>query len=297
VKIPLLANLGESRRGTATSGRVCCTLWPTGRCSAAMTTRPQWHSRLTIEIPAEMDLYEKTKAYQWNASEEIDWSRPIQNFSEQTYAPYASQVSREDFDRLCAQHRAQTFSQLFLGEQAALAMCAQLVNICPEIETKLCLAGQIIDEARHIEVFGRYLDKLDAETTNDGALEEMVHLMLDSDHYGEKIVGMQIFLEGIAVGLFKMFQTSSPDPLLRDLIGLVLRDESRHAAFGVMYLTNKFENVSGAERRRIEEFVGNLRRLLGGGAGYGGAGGNPAFFDQTFADIDHRLKLIGLESR
>lgn len=245
-----------------------------------------------------MDLYEKIKAYQWNASEEIDWSRPIQNFSEQTYLPYASKISREDFDRLCAQQRAQTFSSLFLGEQAALALCAQLVNICPEMETKLCLAGQIIDEARHIEVFGRYLDKLDAETTNDGAIEEMVHLMLDSDHYGEKIVGMQIFLEGIAVGLFKMFQTSSPDPLLRDLIVLVLRDESRHAAFGVTYLANKFQDVSVAERRRVEEFVGKLRRLLGyGGGAYGAGAGSPVFFDQTFADIDHRLQLIGLESR
>lgn len=159
----------------------------------------------------------------------------------------------------------------------------------------MCLAGQIIDEARHVEVFGRYLDKLGSEAPIDPMLEGLVHRMLDSDFYGEKIVGMQIFLEGIAVGLFKMFQTSSPDPLLRDLIGLVLRDESRHAAFGVTYLSDKFEDVSAAERRKVEEFVGRLRRLLG----YGGATavGGPVFFDQTFADIDHRLGLIGLQAR
>lgn len=258
--------------------------------------KPTWHRRLTIDMPAEMDLYEKTKVYQWNASEEIDWSRPIRNFSEDAYRPYASKIPRDEFDRMCAERRAQTFTQLFVGEQAALAVCAQLVNICPEMEAKLCLAGQIIDEARHIEVFGRYLDKLDCDAANDPAIEQIVQRLLESDHYWEKIVGMQIFLEGIAVGLFKTFQTSSPDPLLRELIVLVLRDESRHAGFGVSYLAEKFDGMSAAERRRIEEFVGDLRRLLGyAGGGYGSAGG--MFFDQTFADIDHRLRQIGLETR
>jgi len=123
-----------------------------------------------------------------------------------------------------------------------------------------------------------------------------VHRLLDSDHYGEKIVGMQIFLEGIAVGLFQRFQKESPDPLLRDLIGLVLRDESRHAAFGVIYLADRFKSVSAAERRRIEDFVSNLWRL------FHHATGSPfgpinEFLQSTFDDIAHRLELIGLELR
>lgn len=259
-------------------------------------TRPTWHRRLSVEIPAEADLYEKLKAHQWNASTEIDWSRPIRNYTEEAYARVASVFSREDYDRLRAQQRAFTFAQLFLGEQAALALCAQLLNVVPEMETKLCLAGQVIDEARHVEVFGRYLEKLDVETPLNPALEELVHRLLDSDHYGEKIVGMQIFLEGIAVGLFQRFQTDSPDPLMRDLIRLVLRDESRHAAFGVIYLADKFRNASAAERRRIESFVGDLWRL------FHHATGSPfgpvnEFLEGTFADIRHRLHLIGLEIR
>ncbi|MGH7859778.1 MAG: hypothetical protein ACREQY_20815, partial [Candidatus Binatia bacterium] len=117
--------------------------------------RPSFHRRLAIEIPAEAELYEKLKAYQWNASTEIDWSRPVQNFTEETYALVKGYFTREDFDRLRAQERAMTFTQLFVGEQAALALCGQLLNMCPEMETKFCLAGQIIDEARHVEVFGR----------------------------------------------------------------------------------------------------------------------------------------------
>lgn len=75
------------------------------------------------------------------------------------------QYSREDYDRLRATQRAFTFTNLFLGEQGALALCAQLINVVPEMETKFCLAGQIIDEARHVEVFGRYLEKLGVDAT------------------------------------------------------------------------------------------------------------------------------------
>lgn len=254
------------------------------------TDRPHWHSRLRIEMPAELDLYEKTKLLQWNATTEVDWSRPIQNFSEASYAPFKASIPREDFDRLAAQRRAFTFTQLFFGEQAALALSAQLVNECTELEARLCLAGQIIDEARHVEVFGRYLDKLDADAPLDPMLEGIVHRILDSDFYGEKIVGMQIFLEGIAVGLFQIFQTDSPDPLLRELMRLVLRDESRHAGFGVMYLTHKFEKATKAEKQRTEDFVGDLLRGFGTLLGGGG-------MESTFADIRHRLRQIGLSPR
>jgi hypothetical protein len=257
-------------------------------------TRPTWHRRLTVEIPAEAELYEKLKAFQWNATTEIDWTRPVQNFSDAEYEMVKRAYSREDYDRIRGQQRAFTFTNLFLGEQAAMALCAQLMNQVPEMETKLCLAGQVMDEARHVEVFGKYLDKLGHDAPLNPALEELVHRLLDSDHYGEKIVGMQIFLEGIAVGLFQRFQKDSPDPLLRDLIGLVLRDESRHAGFGVIYLADRFKTVSAAERRRVEDFVGDLWRL------FHHATGSPfgpinEFLRSTFDDIAHRLKLIGLE--
>ena len=256
--------------------------------------RPTWHSKLAIEIPAELDLYEKLKAYQWNASTEIDWSRPVQNYSEASYAMVKDHYSREDYDRLRAQQRAFTFTQLFLGEQAALALCAQLMNMVPEMETKFCLAGQIIDEARHVEVFGRYMEKLGVDAPMNPALVELVHRLLDTDHYGEKIVGMQIFLEGVAVGLFQRFQHDSPDPLMRDLMKLVLRDESRHAGFGVIYLADKFKSVSVAERARVEAFVADLWRLFHH-ATASPFGPVNEFLDETFTDIAHRLKLIGLE--
>jgi len=256
----------------------------------------RFFSKLSIEIPAEIELYEKLKAYQWNASTEIDWSRPIRNYSEEAYARVSGQLGREDYDRLRAEQRAFTFTQLFVGEQAALALCSQLLNMVPEMETKFCLAGQIIDEARHVEVFGRYLEKLGVDAPVNPPLEELVHRLLESDHYGEKIVGMQIFLEGIAVGLFQRFQHDSPDPLMRDLIRLVLRDESRHAGFGVIYLADRFRSASAAERQRVEGFVSELWRLFHH-ATASPFGPVNEFLEETFRDIAHRLGRIGLELR
>jgi hypothetical protein len=107
---------------------------------------------------------------------------------------------------------------------------------------------------------------------------------------------MQIFLEGIALGLFQRFQRESPDPLMRDLSTLVLRDESRHAGFGVIYLANRFRDVSAAERARIEGFAGDLWRLSHD-ATASPFGGVNEFFADTFVDIRERLQRIGLELR
>src|SRR5207253_10052730 len=149
---------------------------------------PLFHRKLAIEISGEADLYEKLKSFQWNASTEIDWSRQIRNFSEETYEQVKNVFTRQDFDRLRSAQRAFTFTQLFMGEQAALALCAQLLNMVPEMEARFCLAGQIIDEARHVEVFGRYLEKLGVEAPINPPLGDLVGRLLESDHYGEKIV-------------------------------------------------------------------------------------------------------------
>jgi hypothetical protein len=83
---------------------------------------------------------------------------------------------------------------------------------------------------------------------------------------------------------------------MREIIQLGLRDESRHAGFGVIYLADKFRDVSVAERRRVEDFVVELWRLFHH-ATASPFGPMNEFLSATFADIAHRLKLIGLELR
>ena len=75
---------------------------------------PRFHKRLAIEIPAEAELYEKLKAYQWNASTEIDWSRPIRNFSEESYQrmadPSVGKTSTVSVQSVAPSHSPSCFS-------------------------------------------------------------------------------------------------------------------------------------------------------------------------------------------
>jgi hypothetical protein len=96
--------------------------------------RSGFHRRLIFEIPAEAETLREAQGLS-NASTEIEGSRPIRNYTENAYATVGGRVSRDEFDRASAERRAFTFA----AQQAALPMCAQLLNLVPETETKFCL--------------------------------------------------------------------------------------------------------------------------------------------------------------
>ncbi len=171
------------------------------------------------------------------------------------------------------------------------------MNMVPEMETKFCLAGQIIDEARHVEVFGRYLEKLGVDAPTNPALESSSSTASSTPTTtARRSSACRSSSRASPSASSSASSSDSPDPLMRDLIKLVLRDESRHAGFGVIYLADKFESASPAERTRVEEFVAELWRLFHH-ATASPFGPVNEFLDETFADIAHRLKLIGLALR
>ena len=220
------------------------------------TAHPVFHSRLAIEIPAEAELYEKLKAYQWNASTELDWSRPIRNYSEASYAAVRQHFTRDDYDRLRAQQRAFTFTQLFLGEQAALALCAQLLNMVPEMETKFCLSGQIIDEARHVEAYARLLhEKFELAYPITPGLKTLLEQTISDRRWDMTYLGMQILIEGLALAAFQRIRDTAKNPLASAVNAYVMQDEARHVAFGRLALREYYPQLSEAERDEREEFV------------------------------------------
>jgi hypothetical protein len=83
---------------------------------------------------------------------------------------------------------------------------------------------------------------------------------------------------------------------MRDIMTLVLRDESRHAGFGVIHLGDRLRSASAAERRRVEDFVADLWRLFHH-ATASPFGPMNDFLAATMKDIAHRLEMIGLELR
>jgi hypothetical protein len=153
-------------------------------------------------------------------------------------------------------------SNFLHGEQGALMVAAQLVNAVPHTDAKFYAATQTMDEARHVEVFARYIKKLDEVRPIAPPLKRILDATLQTDDWLKKLVGMQIVVEGLALYSFREMRNLTEEPLLKDLLTYVARDESRHHAYGVQYVERCVPCVSDAQRTELEDFALEAARTL-----------------------------------
>ena len=224
--------------------------------------------------PALEKLYERAKTGQWNGSTDLDWStdvdpertamelgdrdarmKYVRRLMDEKGSPVASWGERE-FQRYAVENLAHRASQFLHGEQGALLCTARIVETVPWIDAKYYASTQVMDEARHVEVFGRYLDeKLETRYPMNAHLGALIDDILADSRWDITYLGMQIMVEGLALAAFgSMYQTST-EPLLRKLLRYVMSDEARHVAFGVLSLQEAYADISGAELRERQEFV------------------------------------------
>ena len=190
-------------------------------------------------------LYELGKRFNWNVEMDIDWAQPFpqnepppagepEGFCDHPKWKALSDAQKIDFMR---RSNAQVLSQFLHGEQGALMVASQLVSCAPTHEAKLYAASQTFDEARHVEVFHRYLmERCRMIYPINPSLKFLLDKVLTDERWDLKFIGMQILIEGLALAAFQAIHATTRDPLLRDIVGLVMRDEGRHVAFGVNYL-------------------------------------------------------------
>jgi len=210
-------------------------------------------------------LYELGKQLNWNVETDIDWSKPPTRLTPEQrdavvpfvgYAPYdaMSEEQKEDF----AEHmNAWTLAQFLHGEQGALLVASQLASCAPTLNAKLYAASQTFDEARHVEVFNKYLQtKVGYMYPVDPALKSLLDKILTDARWDLKFIGMQLIIEGLALSAFTTMKATTPaGALLSDIIELVLRDEARHVTFGINYLEQHLNNLSEAEREERARFA------------------------------------------
>ena len=133
---------------------------------------------------------------------------------------------------------------------------SQLVSCVPWIDAKYYAATQAMDEARHVEVFARYLrEKLEWEFPINENLRKLLDAILTDERWDLKYLGMQILVECLAMAAFGNLHQIADDPLLVELIHYVMRDESRHVAFGVLSLDGYYREMSAGELRDREDFI------------------------------------------
>src|SRR5262245_9621559 len=154
-------------------------------------------------------------------------------------------------------------SQFMHGEQGALLCTARIVETVPWIDAKYYAATQVMDEARHVEVFARYLDeKLGSQYRINDNLKGILDEILHDPRWDIAYLGMQIMVEGLALAAFGMMHTVTTEPLLKKMLRYVMSDEARHVAFGVLSLQEFYAGLSDAELRDRQEFAFEVAQRL-----------------------------------
>ena len=217
-------------------------------------------------------LYELGKTLNWNGSLDVHWDQ-TPDWHEQTpvkpefideflanadwngYPPFDA-FSTERKLALFKHDNAWSLSQFLHGEQGALLVASQLASCAPSFNAKLYAASQTFDEARHVEVFNRYLQtKLGLSYPVNQGLKSLLDKILTDEKWDLKFIGMQIVLEGLALAAFHIAMNDTDDPVLKELLYLVIRDEARHVTFGVNYLEEFVATLSEEEKEDRAQFA------------------------------------------
>ncbi len=218
-------------------------------------------------------LYEKAKKAQWNAQSDLDWSIEVdqEKVAVANAEAHPDQLRWDDtvvagtvleawdearYLELRVENQNWLLSQFLHGEQGALVCTAKIVETVPWIDAKYYAATQVMDEARHVEVFSRYLDeKLSGHYPMNAHLGLLIDDIVADPRWDMTYLGMQIMVEGLALAAFGFIHGITTEPLLKKLLRYVMADEARHVAFGVLSLQEIYGELSSAELRERQEFA------------------------------------------
>jgi hypothetical protein len=217
-------------------------------------------------------LYEKSKDLMWNARTALPWDTDVDPEGEivsDTFNPIFGTAIWKKLDPkreipTLRRHVASYLLSNFLhGEQGALLATSQIVESAPTTDAKLFAAAQVFDEARHVEAYHRYLtEKVELVYPPSRHLKALLDTILTDSRWDFKYLGMQILIEGVALGAFGVIHQTAQEPLIKQITHHIMQDEARHVAFGVMSLRGHYETMGEVELRDREDFIVEPSRLL-----------------------------------
>jgi hypothetical protein len=210
-------------------------------------------------------LYDKGKSRQWDASTRLDWSLQVDPENPLGFPDFYVVLHGSDiWERMDAKARGEVrfhldswrFSQFLHGEQGALVCASRIVQTVPDLDAKFYAATQVFDEARHVEVFSRYLrEKLGLIYPINPHLKTLLEQALGDSRWDLTYLAMQVLIEGLALSAFGLIRDLATEPLGRSLTAYVMQDEARHVAFGRLALKDLYPRLTEKERDEREQFA------------------------------------------
>jgi hypothetical protein len=229
--------------------------------------------RYERERPQLVTLTSKAVTAQWNAETDVDWSvevdpervvvamgdaalPPVYKVAASLPGSPLAGFGEAEFRRLAVELLTARLSQFLHGEQGAMLVAAKLVETVPWIDAKYYAATQAMDEARHTEVFARYLrEKLGQAYPMTPFLEAQITDLLEDSRWDIAYLGMQIVIESLALAAFGELRRTVAEPLMASLLRYIMADEARHVAFGILSLAELYAGLSAAELKERQEFL------------------------------------------
>jgi hypothetical protein len=156
-----------------------------------------------------------------------------------------------------------SISNLLHGEQGALSLSASLCHILLDPGAQEYAANQAREEARHVAGFTRYIARRWGEPLPVGkTISSVLTDLVSTEEVYKKIVGMQMLIEGIAMGSFATLNAKTNDPVLRRLVQLVMSDEAFHHRFGRIWAAKTIRHLNPDEHRKVEDWSAQLFQML-----------------------------------
>ena len=224
--------------------------------------------------PEMEELYRRAKRGQWDGETYLNWKTDVDPLSPEVplipdsfinfeaAEKFGIKLSKTERREFTYSLTAWMLSQFLHGEQGALFAAAQVTEAVQFFE--YYGATQVVDEARHVEVFHRYLDtKLNKLYQVNDNLFTIIDALMSDSRWDMKFLGMQIMIEGLALGAFGMLYQFTSEPLLKELLKMVIQDEARHVHYGVLALRDHIrDELSDAERREREDWAFEVALLM-----------------------------------
>jgi ribonucleotide reductase beta subunit family protein with ferritin-like domain len=220
-------------------------------------------------------LISSTEEHFWDPTDPryVDFDKDRLDLREQTIMPrefcielqtaVADKLDAQQQIRLANQNTRFVLSSILHGEQGALSLSASLTSILRDPGAQEYAANQTREEARHVTGFSKYINTCwDAPLRAGRTLQSLLTEIVRSDAVYKKLVGMQMLVEGLAMGAFATLQQQTHDPTLKRLIQFVMTDEAAHHKFGKIWADRTVPKLNEEDHECVEAWAAQCFEVL-----------------------------------
>jgi len=202
----------------------------------------------------------------------LDFAQPF-DLTQQTLLPrsmvielncaVADRLDEGQQIRIANENARFMLSSILHGEQGALSLSASLCMILRDAGAQEYAANQTREEARHVAAFSQYIAaRFGVPLAPGGTLKALMVELVRAPEVYKKLVGMQMLIEGLAMGAFATLHAKTNDPLLRRMVQLVMTDEAFHHRFGKIWADRTVPKLTEAEHEKVEQWAAECFQTL-----------------------------------